>query len=221
MKYWLRYGKTGLTRYVGHLDMLHHWERILRRAQLPLAFSQGFSPHPLLSLAAPLPVGQSSLAEYLELELAERMQPAALQAAITAVLPVGLELMGAVEVPEGIKSLMSLVRFADYQLIGRGVADLGVNAQLFLDNPSCLLAVRRKGGVKEVDVRPLVHSLSVDGENRLLARLATGSTGNLRPEDLWRALAPGSPEAILRTELYLLAEDRLVTPWQSLGLEVN
>lgn len=216
MKYWLRYSKAGLTRYIGHLDMLHHWERILRRARLPLAFSQGFSPHPLISVAAPLPVGQTSLAEYLELELIEQMPPECLQAAIAPVLPAEMECLGAVAVPDGTKPLMGLIRFADYQLIGRGVSDLRLNVSNFLASPSCPLTVRRKGGMKEVDIRPLVRSLAVDENNRLLACLATGSTGNLRPEDLWRALASGSPEAIMRTELYLLLGDRLLTPWQSL-----
>ncbi len=218
MKYWLRYSKTDLMRFVGHLDTLHHFERILRRANLPLAFSQGFSPHPLLSVAAPLPVGQSSLAEYLELELTEEMVPADLVKAIEPVLPQGIGLLGAAAVPAGIKALMSQVRFAEYRIAGT-TEDLARQAQALLDRQSCLLTVKRKSGLKEVDIRPFVRALAVDCDGHLLACLATGSRGNLRPEDLWRAVAGGGrPDSILRLELYLGSEDRPVTPWQLLGL---
>ena len=220
MKYWLRYSKIGLLKYVGHLDMLRHWERILRRAELPLAFSQGFSPHPLISLAAPLPVGQESQAEYLELELREAVEPLALLVAVGESLPVGLRAMAAAAVPVATKSLMGLVRFADYRLHGLEVADLLPNLQGFLSTPSFAFTVKRKGGAKEVDIRPLVREASISGDT-VTACLATGSTGNLRPEDLLRALCANTPIAIMRQELYLEPGGQLVTPWQFLGVDTQ
>ncbi|NLW17265.1 MAG: DUF2344 domain-containing protein, partial [Firmicutes bacterium] len=108
MKYWLRYSKDGLMRFVGHLDMLRNWERILRRAEAPLAFTQGFSPRPILSLAAPLPVGLSSQAEYLELETSEEVSD--WEGMLGPVLPPGLEILGGMQVPPGTKPLMGLIR---------------------------------------------------------------------------------------------------------------
>lgn len=220
MKYWLRYSKTELLRYVGHLDMLHHWERILRRAELPLAFSQGFSPHPLISLAAPLPVGQESQAEYLELELREPMEPAALLAAIGETLPAGLRAARATTVPAATKPIMGLVRYADYQLRGPQVADMQPTLQEFLSTAAFTLTVMRKGVAKEVDIRPLVRAASINSDI-LTTCLATGSTGNLRPEDLIRALHADVPIATMRKELYLQLGDQLVTPWRFLGVDTQ
>lgn len=217
MKYWLRYSKMGLMRYIGHLDVLHHWERVLRRAKLPLAFSQGFSPHPLLSLAAPLPVGQTSQAEYLELELATPLERAELLQAVQAQLPPGLVAQAVAPVPAGTKPLMGLVRFADYQLTGAALAEVEPRLSDFLQAENCLLSVTRKGGVKSVDIRPLVRSASLTTDGQLLVCLATGSTANLRPDDLLRALHVADSVAVLRLELYLQPAEQLLTPWQFLS----
>lgn len=216
MKFWLRYSKEGLLRYVGHLDMLRNWERILRRAQISLVFSQGFSPRPLLSLAAPLPVGLLSRAEYLELETTEDLLAAA--ARISGTLPSDMTLMGITPVATQTKSLMGLVRWADYTVRGleeQEMAALQMRVADFLQQTSVWQDVARKSGTRRVDIRALVQHAEV--QNGLLRlRLATGSAGNLRVNDFLQYLQVLNVEElqIRREELYLHWAQELVTPFQ-------
>jgi radical SAM-linked protein len=215
MKYWLQYSKGGNLRFIGHLDMLHSWERILRRARVPLAFSQGYSPHPLLSLAAPLPVGLISQAEYLELVTTEAVPN--LTEMIAVAVPSDIRVAGAVAVPDKTKPLMGLIRYADYLV--EGIAE-GQRAQLektladFLGQTSVIRTVRRKSGMKKVDIRPLVHFAHLQGTT-LRLRLSIGSVANLRVEDLLQHLdlIPSSLQ-IAREQLYLDVDGKAVTPFQ-------
>jgi radical SAM-linked protein len=219
MKYWVRYAKGGSLRFVGHLDMLHAWERVLRRSRLPLAFSQGFSPRPLLSLAAPLPVGQYSRAEYLELELREELPAATVAAAIRARQLPETEVLGIARVPEGTGALMGLIRYADYlvsELTTKQQAQLEAALPRFLAESQVVVEMQRKRGLRQVDIRPLVRQAQLD-DGQLQLTLAIGSQGNLRPELLLEHLgvkaAAGAAPHITRQELYLLSEDaNLISP---------
>lgn len=215
MKYWLRYSKNGLLRFVGHLDMLQAWERTLRRANVPLAFSQGFSPRPILSLAAPLPVGLLSQAEYLELETSEEVP--ALAEMVKPVLPHGMQVMGAIRVPEGIKSLMGLIRYGDYEVQNLSEPQqelLARHLPSFLAEKTVLHEVKRKGGLRTVNIRPLVYSACLEA-SVLNLRLALGSVANLRVEDLLHYFSlPVATLHLSRQELYLEKDKELVTPFQ-------
>lgn len=216
MKYWLRYSKSGLLRFVGHLDMLQAWERILRRANVPLAFSQGFSPRPILSLAAPLPVGLLSQAEYLELETSEEVP--ALAEMVKPVLPHGMEVAGAVRVPEGTKSLMGLIRYGDYVVQNLSEAQQELLARQlpsFFAEKTALQEVKRKGGLRTVNIRPLVYSAYLEADDVLKLRLALGSVANLRVEDLLHYFSlPTAALQLSRQELYLEKDKELITPFQ-------
>lgn len=215
MKYWLRYSKNELMRFVGHLDMLHAWDRILRRARVPLTFTQGFSPRPMLSIAAPLPVGLLSAAEYLELETREEVP--SLVELIAPVLPQGMQVSGAVGVPPGTKSLMGLIRYADYSVKNLSSSHLDLlGGQLpnFLAEKAVWQEVKRKGGMRRVDIRPLVYSATLQ-DDALQVRLALGSVANLRVEDLLHHFSlPVAELEVCRQELYLEKNDILVNPFQ-------
>lgn len=215
MRYWLRYSKDGLMRFVGHLDMLRNWERILRRAEAPLAFTQGFSPRPILSLAAPLPVGLSSQAEYLELETSEEVSD--WEGMLGPVLPPGLEILGGMQVPPGTKPLMGLIRFGDYVVENFSESQLAMlQEQLaaFLAQERVLLEVRRKRGLREINIRPLMQSAQLE-DGVLKLRLALGSVANLRVEDLLTYFSlPVAELHICRQEIYLEKNKELVTPFQ-------
>lgn len=219
MKYWLRYSKVGSLRFVGHLDMLQTWERILRRARVPLVFTQGFSPRPVLSLAAPLPVGLISQAEYLELETSAEVPN--LLPLVVGALPQNMQAIGVTTVPDGTKSLMGLIRYADYTVQNLGDLERERLAKLlvsFLAEESVLKEVRRKGGSKTIDIRPLVRLASLENE-QLKLRLAVGSVANLRVEDLLDYFTLStSALCISRQELYLEIASELITPFQFVAL---
>ena len=210
----IEYTKTGLLRYLGHLDMVRLFERGLRRGQVPLQFSQGFNPHPKIAFAAPLSVGYSSEAELVEIEVEEGWDDTQLQALFSACFPEEI-CYRRHRVIQHSKSLMSLMRASDYTLIW-SVPQEGCQAaveaiQSLMTLPS-LTAVKKSKGKKdkEIDLRPMVHALSLvetlpaaerilvtpdSTQSRLLcdlklhARLDAGSESNLKPDLLMAAVA--------------------------------
>ncbi len=117
------------VKYVGHLDLARAWERAIRRARLPLAYTQGFNPQPRLQFAAALPVGYTSQAELADIFLNEALDPEAAVARLAAALPEGIRPLAAVEVPREAPSLQSQVVAASYRVAvyeGIGNRDEGV-----------------------------------------------------------------------------------------------
>ena len=101
----LRYTKRGPLRFASHRDLARALERALRRAQVPMAFSAGFSPHPKISYMGAAPTGAASEAEYFEIGLSARRDPEQVRAALDASLPPGIDIVECVEAVEGSGSL--------------------------------------------------------------------------------------------------------------------
>ena len=175
----LRFSKRSALKYTGHLDLLRVFQRVVRRAGLPAAYSQGFNPHMRLTFALPLPVGMESVDDYAELVLAETPPPEEIMARINACGPAGLTVTGAWYLPEGTANAASRTAAADYQadlagwIKSNGAADdggaAGINAlraavQAVLDEPAVVIPKKTKSGVKDADIRPDIYALRLDGE---------------------------------------------------------
>ena len=103
----IRFGRGEELKFISHLDIMRLWERALHRAQIPLAYSAGFSPHPRLSLAAPLAVGVTSEAELMDIFLARWVSPHSFTALVDQQLPSGIVLLGVYPVASAMPSLQS------------------------------------------------------------------------------------------------------------------
>ncbi len=214
MRVRLRFTKLGKVRFTSQRDVARMWERGLRRAGLPLAYSGGFSPRPQLSFGLALPTGCESLAEYLDVVLHEdRAQTAgvvvpSLPTLLTGLLPAGIEVVDAVLVEPGNGSLQQLVTSCSWVMSIAGVSRTQLEDQVvsLLGATSVPIVRERKGREELDDLRPSVVALSVpDAEEPsfgtelvasvpLMAELATRPRG-VRPGELVRALAAtGSPE---------------------------
>jgi radical SAM-linked protein len=198
-----RFSKTGKVRFTSHRDVARMWERALRRSRLPVALSQGFSPHPLLSFGLALPTGCESRGEYLDARLEEaragEFPYESLPGLLTPLLPDGVEVQaaGAIGMAEG--SLQQEVASCDWELEVCGVVgeELQERVGLMLAAPSLAILRERKGRQTEDDIRPAILTLAVtdlDGSEqgeylrgRLRAELATHPRG-VRPGDLISAL---------------------------------
>jgi radical SAM-linked protein len=186
------YTKTAALRYTSNLDIHRIWERSLRRARLPLAYSQGFHPQPKLNQACPLPLGLTSHAEMIDVWLETEIAPADLMTALPPALPPGLELQGVEPIDLHAPSLPAQVTSAEY------IATLldPVDESELAERVAALLAaaeVRREYRGKAYDLRPLVEALALlppdaQGRARLGLRLATreGATG--RTDEVCSAL---------------------------------
>ncbi|MDA1097193.1 MAG: TIGR03936 family radical SAM-associated protein, partial [Chloroflexi bacterium] len=135
----VEFAKREAIQFISHLDLLRVWLRSLRRAGIPLAYSEGYVARPKISLAAPLAVGATGEAELLDIYLHRRMTPLTFMKAIRAYLPEGIEVNSTEDVPRSLPSLQSLVHAADYAVSG-AIVDAASPATTVEQAISALLA---------------------------------------------------------------------------------
>ena len=192
--------KGEAIKYISNLDLLRAWERALRRAQLPLAYTQGFNPHPRITIAMPLAVGcvgENEVVDVLLYATAEPEDPdltGTVQEALEPAMPVGLSLVSVTEVARRDPALATLFSHAVYQIVMVGVdrADVQTRVTALLDKREAPITFRRK----TFDLRPLIGALTVgpaSGEDPQAVSLTAtllqdvqGRTG--RPDALIQAL---------------------------------
>ena len=161
------YHKAEAARFISHLDILRALQRAFRRAGLPLRYSDGFNPHPELSFASALATGMTSDAEWFEVELTQDMNPEAFVSAVNPVMPRGLSVSDAREMPAGIKTLTSCTRAAEYRITisteQEFEKDLLEKTLHGLLSGEIIVNKRTKSGIKPVDIRPQVLKAIVEG----------------------------------------------------------
>lgn len=159
------FSKLDEVRFVSHLDMQRLFQRAFRRAGLPLAYSQGFNPHPLLSFATALSVGYTSDCEYFDITLSEPIPTDEFVSRVNNILPAGVMIIDAVDAGDFKSSLTPLMRSADYSVKMRFERDVSKHelheAAEALLGGDILVDKKTKGGIKSVDIRPMLISLAV------------------------------------------------------------
>ena len=163
----IRYAKRGPLRFTSHRDFARAFERALRRAAVPIAYSQGFTPHPKISYASAAPTGVGSEAEYLEIGLQAEVDPAQLVLALDAALSPGLDVLEAVVAGEG--SLADRIDASRWRLelpeVDPAVAAAAVKS--FLDAGEVLVERMTKQGRRSFDARAAVTHLAVTEQSHL------------------------------------------------------
>lgn len=183
----ITFGKFGALKYTGNLDIAKIWERVLRRANLPLLYTQGFNARPRIQLASALPLGITSECEILDVSLKEPIVLAGWSEKLAAVSPAGLRIFAMREVPIDSPTLQTLVRSAEYRIHFED----GLDPQLLQQRIDDALAAEeilrvkvKKGKTTTTNLRPLIIDLKVDAAGDLIAHLAVGDFGNVRPDDI-------------------------------------
>ena len=207
----IRLSRGQEIKFISHLDIIRLWERALRRVQIPLAYSEGFSPHPRISLAAPLPVGVTSEAELMDLFVTKRVSPHWFTSAVSQKLPPGTEILGVYPIMLTMPSLQSQVRYVEYRVKVETVKEPNdISAAI-----STLLSVehlpwhhQRDTGQRSYDLRALIDNLwCIDWHHPYCTigmRLRCDSHGSGRPEQVVSALGfTRYPQLIHRTRLIL------------------
>lgn len=196
----IRFSKHGKVRFVSHRDLARIWERAMRRAEVPIAYSEGFSPRPRLSFGLALPTGYESDGEYLDAVLRHEITvDDALLARLTAGLPDGVEAVAATPLPTGSDSLQQAVvaTLWSLEIIGAGSDELHSAVDALLVESTHMVTRTRKGKTITDDLRPAVLALEVVDEEvtdsgvsapRVEAELATLER-SVRPGELVEALA--------------------------------
>jgi len=186
----VRFAKHGKVRFLSHRDIARVWERALRRSGVRAAYSEGFSPRPKLSFGLALSTGYESLGEYLDIDLADEVDPAELPGIVTPSLPIGMEAQAAISIPPGTDSLQEAVTSCSWRLEVVGVEPVAIEATVerVLALDELTIRVERKGKPSPLDARPAIVDLRVDGVT-LEATLAT-QPRSLRPAELLLAVDP-------------------------------
>ena len=173
-------------KFIGHLDIMRYFQKALRRADIDIKFSEGMSPHMIMSFAAPLGVGLTSDGEYVDIELRTPISTAEAVSRLNAVMVEGMEILDFRRIEEGkAGKAMSLVAAADYTVrFRKGYApkeDWQSDISGFFARKSIPVIKETKKGESEVDIRPMIYQMSVNA-GTVFMRLATGSVANLKPE---------------------------------------
>ncbi len=161
----IRYAKRGRLRFTSHRDFARALERAVRRAQVPIAYSAGFSPHPKISYASATPTGMASEAEYLEIGLASEVDPQALAASLDAALPDGLDVLEAVVATTPSFTDRLVASHWIIELPGMEQAEVRAAVDAFLAAGEILVERLTKSGRRTFDVRSAVVSLVTVGES--------------------------------------------------------
>jgi radical SAM-linked protein len=199
----VRYAKRGRLRFTSHRDVARMLERALRRAEIPMAFSAGFSPHPKMSYAGAAPTGVASEAEYLEIGLAERRDPEQVREALDGALPDGIDIVEVVEAVAGEgPSLADRIEASHWQirLPGVEVADAQRATDHLLSLTEASVQRATKDGFRTVDARAAIETLRVGdgafgrndtseiGPCATLDLVVRHATPAVRPDDVLTAL---------------------------------
>ena len=206
----LRFAKEGRAVYISHLDLMRTMQRAFQRAGYGLKYSEGFNPHPILSILLPLSVGMSSVCELMDLQLAQEADLAALPQRLTAAMPEGIRVLEAY--PEGRKvrelKWLRIVGTLEYDTADANRMRDGL--QRFFAQEAIVIRKKTKRGEGESDIAPAIRSIGFEAsEGRVsLAAVISAQEPTLNPELLVSALTQLAPELapdfaeFTRTEVY-------------------
>ena len=225
----IKFRKYGCMKFIGHLDVMRFFQKVMRRADIPIAFSGGYSPHMIMSFAQPLGIGLTSDGEYLDIELTEPIDSKEAVARMNAVSVEGIEMVSMVQISEEKKaSGMTITAASDYQVfllesgkssdVRRNIpSEWKESWEEFLSQEQILVWKK----TKKSDIKPMIYGSEIK-EEYLYLYLATGSEQNLKPDLVMETFLKyiGQEDAPLfynRLDVYARDEDGKLVPLEALG----
>lgn len=193
MKIRIKFRKWGSMKFIGHLDMMRYFQKVMRRADVDIRYSEGFSPHQIMSFAAPLGVGITSDGEYFDIEVHSTKSSNEMIDDMNKTMVEGVEITGYVALPDNAKPAMSIVAAADYLLSYKEGYEVQFTieewkahvAEVFTNQKTFTIMKKTKKSEREVDLKPLVYAFDVieeDGKPAFYINVSTGSVDNIKPE---------------------------------------
>jgi radical SAM-linked protein len=206
----IRFGRGVQVKFISHLDIIRLWYRALRRAAIEIAYSEGFNPHPKISVAAPLALGVTSQAELMDIYTTGFISSHLFANCLSQQLPPGIEIIQVYHITSALPSLQAQMRYAEYRV----TVETEKGAEYITEMLTSLLAQarlpwqhQRDTGFRSYDLRALIDSLWLvnwnTNSNSVGMRLRCDSRGSGRPEQVIKALGFKRPESVHRTRLIL------------------
>ena len=188
----IKFRKYGAMKFIGHLDMMRFFQKVMRRADIPIAFTGGFSPHMIMSFANPLGVGVTSDGEYFDIELTEEIDMNAAVERMNQVMVEGIDIVNMVPISDEKKRTgMTIVAAADYLSSVKNNAfpsNWKERADAFMAQERICVTKKTKKSEKEVDIKPMIYKFEVQDDS-IYMQVAAGSVSNLKPELVMQAFS--------------------------------
>lgn len=187
MKIRIKFTKQGPMKFIGHLDTMRYFQKVMRRAQVDIRYSEGFSPHQIMSFAAPLGVGLTSNGEYMDIEVLSTENSKTMMERMNRTMAEGTEILSYRLLEDSGKNAMSIVAAADYLLTFREnfkPQDLDGFFREFLEfcgRPQIMITKETKKGQREMDLKPLIYKAERQRDSVFL-QVSAGSVNNIKPE---------------------------------------
>jgi radical SAM-linked protein len=207
----LKYTKRGKIRWIGHRDVARAMERAFRVVGLPLAFSEGFSPHPKVSFGLALSTGHESDAEYLDLVLREPVDLDAITVPLTEALPDGMAVIGAADLVDRAPALQEAITAVSWLVEIAPVADAGTRIERALAATVLEATRRRKGREVVEDVRPVIRAIAVRDDTTVAMELHT-QPRSAKPAEILDAVGGLVETRALRTHQWIERDGARLDP---------
>ncbi len=184
MKVRIKFSKTGAMKYIGHLDMMRYFQKAIRRAKIDIAYSGGFSPHQIMSFAAPLGVGLTSMGEYLDIELRNAMDVTDIKERLNQVMAEGVSILAVTALADTAGNAMASVAAAAYEIsFAEGtVMPEGWAGQFisFLNRPQIPYHKKTSKVSRMLDLKPFIYDRNVT-EDKVYLMVNASSADNIKP----------------------------------------
>lgn len=210
MKLRIKFQKHGLVRFIGHLDVMRYFQKAIRRAGIDVAYTNGFSPHQIMTFASPLGIGLASNGEYMDIEVRSIASCQDVAARLSQVGVPGLEILSVRILPEKAGNAMASVAAASYTVRFREgqepKTDLASALPSFLEKEQILATKETKKGTRELDLKQGIYQLACqDGVLTMLVDASSG--GNLKPAMVVEAILAEHGERLREDALLITRED--------------
>ncbi len=213
MKIRIKFSKYGTMKYIGHLDMMRFFQKAIRRAGIDVRYSEGFSPHQIMSFAAPLGVGMESRGEYMDIEVLSMDGTQEMKEALAQVMVEGVEILSVSILPDNAKNAMASVAAASYLLQKKSgdypTQDLAGKLQAFLAQETIPYTKETKKSVAELNLKDGIYELAAVGDNAIRMMVNASSSGNIKPGMVMEAFCafagvdiPAKDYQIIKLETY-------------------
>ena len=209
----IKFAKYGAMKFIGHLDMMRFFQKAIRRADIDIKYSEGFSPHQIMSFAAPLGVGIESSGEYMDIEVLSMTSTEDMKEALNRVMVEGVEVLSVCVLPDNVKNAMASVAAASYRLkMKEGdfpIDDIKGKLQDFYGQEKIPYTKETKKSVVELELKQGIYEIEADEDGSIRMLVNASSGGNIKPTMIFEKFCefvgieiPQSAYQVTRLETY-------------------
>lgn len=212
MKLRIKFAKYGCMKFIGHLDVMRFFQKAIRRAEIDIAYSEGYSPHQIMSFASPLGVGVESHGEYMDIVVNSNTSSKTLLDALNSVMVEGIDVLSVRRLPDDAKNAMASVQWADYTIAFRegyepDFKTLEEAIKEMVNRKEIIVTKETKKSTRELDLKPCIREIRFQPNHTIFMSLKAGSEDNIKPELVIKAICEIGGFSLEKIALLMTRED--------------